>query len=198
MPPKTKKLSDKVQPNLLAVKNALSVSIRLVAASTHKAYSAVGYYFKGVKTPPEDWIDIFCSVYCVDKDWLINGEGDPVFTGKPDIAVVAKFSQNAGARVKEVREKAGLSQKEFGERIGLTTQGIFNVEKDMTNLTSFTVARIEEQFDVGADWLMYGDIGKKNFPVSKKLIDWLWKNEDERKRLWERMTGREIINRLND
>ena len=34
---------------------------------------------------------------------------------------------------------------------------------------------------------MFGDEGKKNYPLSEKLTDWLWKNENIRKELWERM-----------
>ncbi len=198
MPHRIQKLSDKVTRNLNVVKKRLNLSLRRIASATNKSFSTIGFYFRGVKNPTEDWIDIFCSVYCVDKDWLITGDGDPVFTGEPNKSVLVRSSEGVGARIREVRENAGLSQREFGEKIGMTSQGVFYLEKNKTAPTSFSVARIEDEFDVGADWLMYGDNGKKNFPVSKKLIDWLWKNEDERKRLWERMTGHEIINSLND
>ena len=184
---KIEKISDKVHGNLLKVKKKLKISIMRVATATNKASSIVGCYFRGEKNPPEEWLNIFCDIYCVDKDWLINGDGDPVFTGEPDISVVAKSSQNAGARVREVRKKARLSQTEFGKRIGLSQTGIYALERGTTNLTPYTSAKIEEQFYVGADWLMYGDEGKKKFPVSKKLVDWLWKNEKVRKELWDRM-----------
>lgn len=187
MPPKTKKLSDNINPNLNTVKGILNVSIHRIAAATNKAYSVVCYYFNGIKTPPEDWINTFCSVYCVDKTWLINGTGEPVFTGKPEPTVVSKSSTGAGARVKEVRKKAGLSQKEFGKRIGLTQQGILNIEKDITSLTAFTTTRIENEFDVGGEWLMFGDESKKDFPLSKKLADWLWTKPEVRAKLWEEM-----------
>ena len=187
MPPKTKKVSDRIQPNLITVKNALSVSLRRIAAATGKTYSVVCYYFNGKNNPPEDWINTFCAVYCVDKDWLINGTGEPVFTGRPTLSVILKSSQNAGDRVKSVRKEAGLTQNEFGERIGLSQIGVCNIEKNASNLTPFSAGRIEDQFDVGADWLMFGDEGKKNFPVSEKLIKWLWENENIRERLWREM-----------
>ena len=197
---KTEKLSDNVYDNIIAVKNILKLSVRRIASATNKASSMVGCYFNGTKNPPKDWIDKFCDIYCIDKDWLINGTDEPVFTGKPDISVISKSSSDgAGMRVRQVRKKAGLSQTEFGEKIGLSQTGIYAIERGTTNLTSFSAAKIEEQFNVGADWLMYGDEEKKDFPVSKKLIDWLWENEDVRKTLWERMikTGHEILISLN-
>ena len=123
----------------------------------------------------------------MDKNWLINGDGEPVFTGEPSASVLCKPSDNVGGRVKQIRKTAELTQTEFGKRIGLSQAGVLSIEKNTTKLTPFTLAKIEEEFDVGADWLMYGDEGKKDFPVSKKLIDWLWTDPDERERLWRRM-----------
>lgn len=211
---KVEKLSDNVIPNLRAVKAVLGLSSMRIAEATNKAPAVVGRYFRGEKNPPEDWINTFCAVYCVDKDWLINGtateptateptdkdrtregiagEGveetrKPVFTEEPAPSLILKSSQNAGDRVREVRKEAGLTQTEFGKRIGISCINVYNIEKNTSNLTPFSAGRIEEQFNVGADWLMFGDEGKKNFPVSDKLIKWLWKNEDVRERLWREM-----------
>ena len=181
------KLSDNVLSNIITIKSKLQLSTIRIAEATNKASAVVGRYFRGEKNPPEDWINTFCFVYCIDKDWLINGTGEPVFTGEPSPAVVLKSSQNAGDRVKAVRKDAGLTQTEFGERIGISHIGVYNIEKNTTNLTPFSASRIEEQFDIGKDWLMFGDEGKKNYPLSEKLTDWLWKNESIRKELWERM-----------
>lgn len=187
MPYKTQKLSDNVSKNLLRVKEFLNLSLRRIALATNKAYSMVGHYFRGTKNPPEAWIDIFCKIYCVNKDWLINGEEEPVFTGKPDVTVVVRSLDDVGTRIKEIRENSGLTQRKFGEKIGMTSQGVFYLEKNKTAPTKFSVARIEEEFEVGADWIMYGDEGKKDFPVSKKLIDWLWTKPEIRQKLWEKM-----------
>lgn len=187
MPYKTKKLSDKVTKNLLLVKNRLNLSVRRVASVTNKAYSIVSQYFRGTKNPPEAWIDLFCQAYCLDKDWLINGDGEPNFTGEPDKSVITRSSDNVGARIRELRESLGLTQKEFGEKIGMTLQGVFYLEKNKTAPSTFSAAKIEEQFDVGADWIMYGNEEKKEFPLSEKLIKWLWTKPEIRKKLWKEM-----------
>ncbi|MBR0079670.1 MAG: helix-turn-helix transcriptional regulator [Synergistaceae bacterium] len=98
-----------------------------------------------------------------------------------------KVKKQLDLSVRRVRKDAGLTQTEFGERIGMSQGGVYSIEKNITNLTPYTSAKIEEEFDVGADWLMYGDEEKKDFPVSKKLIDWLWSNPDERESLWRKM-----------
>ena len=184
---KVEKLSDNVTPNLNTVKTVLALSLTKISATTNKALSIVGCYFRGEKNPPEEWINTFCAVYCLNKDWLINGKGEPVFTGKPALSVVLKSSQNAGARVRAVRKKAKLTQTEFGKRLGLSRVGVYSIERNSTNLTPFSAAKIEEEFNVGADWLMFGDEDKKDNPVSEKLIKWLWTKPEVRARLWEEM-----------
>ena len=184
---KVEKLSDNVTPNLKTVKEVLGISLTKIVTATNKALSIVGSYFRGESNPPEDWINTFCQVYCVDKDWLINGTGEPVFIGEPALSVVLKSSQNAGARVKSVRKAAKLSQTEFGKRIGLSQVSVYNIERNSTNLTPFSAGRIENEFNVGADWLMFVDEDKKDNPVSEKLIKWLWTKPEVRARLWEEM-----------
>ncbi len=186
MPPRTEKLSDNLLSNLLAVKKQLKLSIRRIAETTNKASAIVGCYFNGAKNPPKDWVETFCRVYCVDKTWLIEGVGEPNFIGKQEAAVIHKTA-GTGLRIRQLRKYFDLTQGEFGERIGISQHAVFDLEKDNTKLTPFSAGRIEEQFNIGKDWLMFGDEGKKNYPLSEKLTDWLWKNENIRKELWERM-----------
>ena len=104
-----------------------------------------------------------------------------------DFAVAPKSVKELFEDISDLNYLFDLTQGEFGERIGISQHAVFDLEKDNTKLTPFSAGRIEEQFNIGKDWLMFGDEGKKNYPLSEKLTDWLWKNENIRKELWERM-----------
>lgn len=47
--------------------------------------------------------------------------------------------------------------------------------------------RLAEALEVGVDWLLTGDEEKKQRPVDKKLVDWLWEHPGVREELWKQM-----------
>ena len=56
-----------------------------------------------------------------------------------------------------------------------------------TKLTVENAQKIEDEYGVGAEWLLYGDESKKDYPVGRKMIEWLWENKEERERIWNLM-----------
>ena len=58
-----------------------------------------------------------------------------------------------GERVKAVRKDAGLSQTEFGQRIGLSFGGISDIERGKTDSTLQTRRAICAEFNVNPLWL---------------------------------------------
>lgn len=60
------------------------------------------------------------------------------------------------ARIKEIRKRAGLSQKEFAERLGVAQTGVSYMEKDGSNVSSASVKSICFQFNVNEEWLLNG------------------------------------------
>lgn len=59
-------------------------------------------------------------------------------------------------RIKELRKKLGLTQKEFGERIGVTNFTISDIEKGKRVLTERNMNLICEKFNVNKEWLESG------------------------------------------
>ena len=51
--------------------------------------------------------------------------------------------------------------------------------------------KLAEALDVGVDWLLFGDEGKKRYPADKKLIEWLWEHPEVREELWKKMDEEE-------
>lgn len=77
-----------------------------------------------------------------------------------------------GDRIKEIRKTVGLSQKEFGERVGVTYSSISLIEKGTNNPSEQTIRAICTQFNIRREWLETGE-GPMNPPDAEDdiLID---------------------------
>lgn len=62
-------------------------------------------------------------------------------------------------RLKELRKTLKLTQKEFGEKIGLTNFTISDIEKGKLSLTERNLNLICERFNVNKEWLKNGTGG---------------------------------------
>lgn len=59
-------------------------------------------------------------------------------------------------RIKRIREDAGLTQKAFGERLGLSMNFVYLMETDRKKPSSATIREICRQFSVREDWIRTG------------------------------------------
>ena len=80
-----------------------------------------------------------------------------------------------GGRVKEVRKEAGLTQAEFGARIGYHKNQVCNVEVGKSIPSDGFLAAVSREFKVSVDWLRTGDADERD-PVDDRLIEWLREN----------------------
>lgn len=60
-------------------------------------------------------------------------------------------------RVKKLRKTLGLSQTEFGERIGVTIGVIRNLEHDLVPPKELLLNQICKEYHVNPDWLLKGE-----------------------------------------
>ena len=79
-------------------------------------------------------------------------------------------------RIKEVRKSEGLTQVEFGERIGVKGNTVTNYETGLRTPTDAVLLSICREFNVNEDWLRTGN-GEMFMPetkdeqISKMLAD---------------------------
>ena len=59
-------------------------------------------------------------------------------------------------KVKELRKLLNLTQKEFGERIGLKPNSISDIENGKNSLTDIVLKSICKEFNVNEEWLRTG------------------------------------------
>ncbi len=67
-----------------------------------------------------------------------------------------------GERVKEIRKALGLSQRDFGSRLGISDTAVSKLEKGDRNPSEQTIKSICREFDVDYFWLTEG-IGNEMF-----------------------------------
>ena len=68
-------------------------------------------------------------------------------------------------RFKQIRSKLGLSQEEFGNKLGVTKSTISNIENGRFNITDTMIKLLCSEFRVNEDWLRTGAGGDENIFV---------------------------------
>lgn len=61
-----------------------------------------------------------------------------------------------GVRLKQLRLKNGLTQREIAQKIGLSPAGYFNYENSKAQPKLDVIIKLKEIFDVNIDWLLFG------------------------------------------
>ncbi|HBF65889.1 MAG TPA: XRE family transcriptional regulator [Clostridium sp.] len=60
------------------------------------------------------------------------------------------------SRLKELRKSLNLTQKQFGDVLGITNSAISDIEKGKASLTDRNISLICEKLNVNEEWLRYG------------------------------------------
>lgn len=63
---------------------------------------------------------------------------------------------NIGSRIKQIRKESGLTQGEFGSRIGISLSGVSSLEIGKNTPSEQTIRAICSEFNVNRDWLVDG------------------------------------------
>ena len=67
-----------------------------------------------------------------------------------------------GAEIRAARERAGLTQEQFGELVSLGTKNVSDIERGIAGITVSTLKRICEKLSISSDSILFGDMGKNN------------------------------------
>ena len=91
-----------------------------------------------------------------------------------------------GNRIKKARKDAGLTQKELGERLGLSFQAVAQWENDLRKPKMETVQRIADALEIDVNWLLNGytledrDQAMKDYVARRFKEATTWKELKER------------------
>lgn len=67
-----------------------------------------------------------------------------------------------GEEIRKARERANLTQAEFGELVSLGTKNISDIERGVAGITISTLKRICEKLSISSDLIIFGDNGKND------------------------------------
>lgn len=84
-------------------------------------------------------------------------------------------------RIKEVRRSLGLSQEEFGRRLGITKSAVSRIESSSNGASGQTVKSICREFNIEYGWLTtgQGEMFAENDDQVTKLVDTVLAGENE-------------------
>lgn len=73
-----------------------------------------------------------------------------------------EVAMRIGANIKREREKAGLTQEQFSELIGIGPKSLSAVERGVVGTSIALLKRICNTLAVSADMIIFGDTGTRN------------------------------------
>lgn len=67
-----------------------------------------------------------------------------------------------GNEIRIARERAGLTQEQFGEIVSLGTKNVSDIERGVAGITVSTLKRICEKLSISSDLIIFGDKGSND------------------------------------
>lgn len=162
------------------LRKAVGLSRRQFGEKIGKPQSSIAYLETYEKAKVSDGIvDLICDTYGVRKEWLISGQGEMFQEDSP--AGNAEHS-DLKDRLKSIREKEGLLQKDFAAQLGCSLDHIKSLEQGRTKASDAFLAHVAEMFGVSFEWLRSGYEDKKGDDL-RRIYRYIDRNEEAQKAL---------------
>ena len=179
-----------IAERIKALRQYLGLSLKSFGEKIGYSPSQISRLETGETNPSETILGLICMAYGVREGYF---EGEvPLQEAVETPHTTEEIRRGVAERLKNLRSEEGINRSELGRRVGISTQNICCIERGERELSRNYAEKIADYFSVGVEWLLTGDTKKKEFPVSDKLVEWLWANPAVRKELWERM-GQEVL-----
>nr|WP_305147380.1 helix-turn-helix transcriptional regulator [Butyricicoccus faecihominis] len=75
---------------------------------------------------------------------------------------IKEINRHIGNEIRKARERAGLTQEQFGELVSLGTKNVSDIERGVAGITVSTLRRICEKLSISSDLIIIGDQGKND------------------------------------
>ncbi len=76
-----------------------------------------------------------------------------------------------GNAVRMARERAGLTQEQFGELVSLGTKNVSDIERGVAGITVSTLKRICEKLSISSDSILFADSEKNNVQMLTERLE---------------------------
>lgn len=84
-----------------------------------------------------------------------------------------------GNQIRIARERAGLTQEQFGRLVSLGSKNISDIERGVVGIAVPTLKRICDKLSISSDLLLYGDTGKNDVDYLAEKLARLPKDQFE-------------------
>lgn len=179
-------MEDNIGMKITALRNYLGLSITVFARQIHISESHLRKLENNVYAVKKPIVETICSVFDVDPSYF---NSDVPVSGVSNWANIHEKYDGLKLpeRIRKLRKENHMTQVELAEKSGASQSVISAAESGAQRLTEKQAEKIAAALEVGSDYLLYGDLTKKNYPVNDEMIDWLWKHEEEREVIWRKM-----------
>jgi len=138
------------------------------------------------------------TIFSMEMVQTLEQHYDLPITGLKQTNSVMKASPEPANRLRQVREELGLSQSDFGEKIGLTQAGVSKFEMRQISLRKLILLAIEHVYSIRAEWLLHGQepkyLSNKTLGQAEiKTLEIAAKLKADDRQLWQQM-GQALLN----
>ena len=98
-----------------------------------------------------------------------------------------------GKRLKQARSEKGLTLKELSDLVGLSDSQLCLIENGTNKLSEKRAVILGEALEVGVEWLLHGEERNKDFPVDRKMVEWLKDHPEIREQIWKMREDRKNV-----
>lgn len=179
-------MENNIGMKIAALRNYLGLSKSAFAREIHMSPTHLDKLENNIYQVKKSILDTICSAFNVNPDYFTpEVPASDVYKMTANMQKVDELS--VSQRIRTLRKEKHMTQVELAEKSGASQSVISGVESGARILTERQAEKIAAALEVGSDYLLYGDVTKKKYPVNEKMIDWLWKHEEERKAIWIRI-----------
>lgn len=170
---------DQLHDRLRIARRSLQLTQNQVASKIGANRSTVCIYESGNRIPGDNYIDSFCRNLRINKEWLVSGTGEMTADPNDDLAGSSVFTLQD--RLLAVRRLWGMTQKELGEILGVTSSTVSFFELGKSNPNQTYLMLLCLKFDINMDWLLTGKLPmmKSNSNSLKQLAQELSLSDSE-------------------
>ena len=171
-----------VQFKLIQLRDYLNLSRNAFAKKIGCSTTQLNRYEAGINEIPDYIISEISYVFHVNPRYFY--EDMQVNDAVAKLENKDKHNSEVAERLKARRLELNLSQKELSVISGVSTSQLSQIESMNYTLSKSNAEKIADALETSTEWLLEGKEEYKEYPVNKKLIEWLWKHPEERRELW--------------
>ena len=171
---------------IATLRNYLGLSVTAFARQIHVSESHLRKLENNVYAVKQSILETICSAFDVDPSYFSSA------VSASDVSRLVSLREkndglNLSDRLLMLRKEKQITQMELAEKSGALQSVISAAELGKQRLAEKEAEKLAAALDVGSEYLLYGNLAKKNYPVDEQMVDWLRNHDDERQTIWNKV-----------